>query len=361
MVAVALASSCGRTSHSDTTGPSAPSGEAGTPAPTTVTPPREPVAGASGGAPATGGGGPTSLPRGGAGGGLTIEPSALVGCRAPGEPGCASCCVQDAEGCETLTSEHDWATRFPNVTPWYNITGYLAGACPTDCAVCASCTKKSEQQLRELGERACACERFAPGAGTGGVGVDPCGDETSCECYCQEHGDLSAACPAASPAPFAPKCEQPLEFKSDCSFQATCEQLGCADGLSPFGDDGCRHFCKDSSECGDSQRCRFTSIVNLCGGGGSEIEGCSVDSDGSCQCGVSENCTAPDVCVDVDRYPPSLDCDTSQATCDDLDERATRLDEAYLPDASAEKLQAIAACRGAIHARSLKLGCPAPP
>jgi hypothetical protein len=290
-----------------------------------------------------------------AGGGFAIAPSALAGCRAPDEPGCAQCCWQTPEGCTTYSGEADWS-RYPNVDPWYNHVGSLDGACPADCAVCASCSEQSERALLKQGERPeCKCD--APGSGSGGFTEDPCIAEESCECYCEEHGRLTELCPAASDAPFAPKCDAPLEFTSNCSFKATCEALGCGDGLSPFGDDGCRHFCHDSSDCGDGQRCRFTAIVNECGGGGSEIEGCTLHPDGSCDCTATDDCTAPDVCVDAARYPEELDCDISQVNCGELNELSNRLFDVFLGDASAEKVQAVATCRAATHERQQTHGC----
>jgi hypothetical protein len=162
-----------------------------------------------------------------------------------------------------------------------------------------------------------------------------------------------AAAPSVSP--FDPQCDEPLEFKSECSFEETCKLLGCGDGLSGFGDDGCRHLCENSSDCAKGERCRFTILSTDCGPG-SVVEECVLEPDG-CACGGSADCSFPDICVDEARYPEAEDCALVDASCGDLQTRQRRLD---LPQAalSDEKSSAVWACLVAIHDRQVALACP---
>jgi hypothetical protein len=115
---------------------------------------------------------------------------------------------------------------------------------------------------------------------------------------------------------FAPQCAEPLEFKSECSFEDTCTALGCGDGLSPFGKDGCRRFCSTSDDCGVGERCRYTTLVTNeeeCVTG-SEVEVCSYQ-DGECACSITADCIYPSICVDAAQYPASLDCVLEGASC----------------------------------------------
>lgn len=118
-----------------------------------------------------------------------VDPAALDGCRAPDEPGCASCCVDtDGGRCRYQIGDEDWALY--DVAPWYNGVAFVDGACPDDCPRCARCSARDEHLLETLAPRPdCACDGLEPG-------VDPCYSPDSCACYCHSLASLTAMCPA---------------------------------------------------------------------------------------------------------------------------------------------------------------------
>jgi hypothetical protein len=118
--------------------------------------------------------------------GYRIDPAALVGCRAPDEPGCASCCSTHDSGCERLWSPEDWSQ--PGMgEAWYNAA---SAGCPRECAACASCNERQERELAAMLPFKCDCENFQPT-------IDPCFQRGSCACECSRRQHLTKACPKA--------------------------------------------------------------------------------------------------------------------------------------------------------------------
>jgi len=162
--------------------------------------------------------------------------------------------------------------------------------------------------------------------------------------------------------PFDPQCEPGREPElvtpSECSFAATCAVIGCDDGVSRFGADGCLRFCDTSADCATGQRCRYTvlSVQDTCAS--SVLETCSIEDDGSCSCSESADCRKFDICVDEERFPASEDCAVADATCAELESLRFNLSNTELDStASAEKVEAFEQCQEAVDARVDELGC----
>lgn len=111
---------------------------------------------------------------------VEIAPAALVGCRAPDEPGCASCCGEG--GVVYSASPLD---QFTTVEPWYNVSGTGTGV--TCTSSCASCSERSELQLRATAGE-CDCDGLT-------IGIDPC-HSSGCACTCSIYRVARDACPA---------------------------------------------------------------------------------------------------------------------------------------------------------------------
>lgn len=120
-----------------------------------------------------------------------ISAASRVGCRAPDELGCATCCT--ASPGSRSCSRRSWAPGGADVSkikPWYNANEYLAETCPASCPPCASCTVRAEGELCELlaMPRSCDCVNLEPGN-------DPCAEPTSCGCYCRNLSGFKQSCP----------------------------------------------------------------------------------------------------------------------------------------------------------------------
>ena len=159
---------------------------------------------------------------------------------------------------------------------------------------------------------------------------------------------------------FDPQCEpgrEPgFEMPSGCNFAATCAALGCGDGFSRFGADGCLRYCEKSADCGAGQRCRFTALSGNECGTSSVVESCSSE-DGICSCTESADCSHADICVDEERFPASLDCAVEQASCVQLNDLDFVIGEDS-EGAPPEKTAAIEACWTKMTARRAELACP---
>ena len=119
---------------------------------------------------------------------IEISSKALAGCRAPEDPGCSICCIATLESCMVKS----WASHENSGTaaPWYNNTA-SEKKCPSDCPRCASCSQRSEKELRALlmrGPQGCDCAKVP-------IGIDPCFAPMSCACYCSRWQDLTTQCP----------------------------------------------------------------------------------------------------------------------------------------------------------------------
>lgn len=120
--------------------------------------------------------------------GYTIVDAAKLGCRSPGDVGCATCCTQSPTSCKIRSWSPNKGSS--GVAPWYNDIKMMP-SCPTNCAKCASCLAKDEQnlcQMLAIAPNGCNCEQSS----TGG---DPCYDPASCACYCFNYQPLVASCP----------------------------------------------------------------------------------------------------------------------------------------------------------------------
>jgi len=242
----------------------------------------------------------------------------------------------------------------------------VSGICTRDCVVDSS-----------------SCADLSPRAKCTNQSVEP-GELAVCDLSCERDGDCAAlgedfACPsgfcriagpetppaqtgtAGAPATdrFAPECAEPLSFTSECSFEATCEQLGCGDGLSAFDAQGCTRHCQTSDDCGAGQRCRHTLLYvtdDDCPFSGSEVEDCTL-SGGNCSCSTSADCPHPDVCVDAEQYPEALDCMVEGASCAALQTTKFALTERDRSGESAEKSATANDCLGKLEAKQRAQGC----
>jgi hypothetical protein len=119
---------------------------------------------------------------------IKISPSAFVGCRSPEEPGCAACYFEEGNSC-TLMEWLPGGVDVTGITPWYNGESYQV-QCPENYSPCASCSQRSEQELRDLlaSEQTCDCASLE-------IPPDACFGFASCECYCERLNSLKRACP----------------------------------------------------------------------------------------------------------------------------------------------------------------------
>ncbi|WP_257462561.1 hypothetical protein [Archangium lipolyticum] len=115
-------------------------------------------------------------------------------CRAPDEPGCNPCCEQGEGGGCTVKRWAPGPTSSAEenaVEPWYNENSFEE-RCPDQCRACARCSKRDEQELKQLGTRP-ECDCTQP------PGVDACFTPGSCGCYCDRLNRLGRACPELMP------------------------------------------------------------------------------------------------------------------------------------------------------------------
>jgi hypothetical protein len=115
---------------------------------------------------------------------VSIASSALEGCRAPNDPGCETCYVQNPNGTCTILSGH---ARFGDDL-WVYTSASRETDCPAPGPRCARCMRNSEAILCEPERRECDCQ-LDPG-------IDPCVAPSSCECYCSGYNLARTECPA---------------------------------------------------------------------------------------------------------------------------------------------------------------------
>ncbi len=159
--------------------------------------------------------------------------------------------------------------------------------------------------------------------------------------------------------PFLPECAEPVDIPSNCGFEATCAALGCGDGLSQFGEDGCTRYCETSADCGAGQRCRHTRLVlseEECPSLGSEVESCSMAGD-VCECSTTADCPRPDICVDAAKYPASLDCAVESASCQALGNGEFELQLYLETEPATDVANEAQTCLDAIRAQQQALAC----
>jgi hypothetical protein len=119
---------------------------------------------------------------------IEILPKALAGCRTPEDSGCSKCCIPTGDSCivKSWTSNENSGIT----APWYNNTAFEK-ECPSGCLRCASCSQRSEKELRAFlmsGPQKCDCAKVA-------MGIDPCFAPMSCACYCSRWQDVRTQCP----------------------------------------------------------------------------------------------------------------------------------------------------------------------
>jgi hypothetical protein len=246
----------------------------------------------------------------------------------------------------------------------------ISGVCTRSCVV-------GESRCGDLSRGAmCTNASFEPGA----VAVCDVACERASDCdaltsahackdgFCREPalGEMPPTPGAAgagggpSTQPFAPECAEPLGFTSECSFEATCQELGCGDGFSRFDAQGCTRFCDTTGDCGAGQRCRYTELVVGAAAcpSTSSVAGSCVLEGGRCSCPLTDDCPHPDICVDATEYPESLDCDVGAASCSELMRSAETLQAVVDRDDGTYKMRVAQACLGLVQSRLAVIDCP---
>jgi hypothetical protein len=119
---------------------------------------------------------------------IEISPAAFVGCRSPEEPGCATCYSKQGDRC-IVREWQPGGADVTGITPWYNAESYQQ-QCPENVSPCASCLRRSEEELRYLLARGQTCE-----CASLKIPPDACFYSASCECYCEQWESLKSDCP----------------------------------------------------------------------------------------------------------------------------------------------------------------------
>jgi hypothetical protein len=131
---------------------------------------------------------------------ISAAPEDPNACRAPMEPGCNPCCEQQTDGSCAVKSWNPGPLpeqELAGITPWYNASEFMEGACPGQCRPCARCSQRAAEEFQQLGKRP-ECDCSQPAA------RDACRDRDSCGCYCSKFKALSMACPKLVPQQGAP-------------------------------------------------------------------------------------------------------------------------------------------------------------
>jgi hypothetical protein len=113
-------------------------------------------------------------------------------CRAPTDPGCASCCEQQwlsapdgsrSPTCLIRSVESRPAAR--DNEEGYSSRRFADGICQSSCARCADCTLDEEQVYRHLMASGCDCLAPQPAS------IDPC-FSAGCACMCSSFPSVAA-------------------------------------------------------------------------------------------------------------------------------------------------------------------------
>lgn len=118
---------------------------------------------------------------------LHLDPDDLIGCRAPTEDGCDKCCLRSDV---YAPDGNGWVVEDSFGTNQYVGTGIdVNNVCPTGgFPACARCSLQNEADLRALAAHpVCDCDGVD-------LGIDPCEQPNSCECYCENLDTLQAVC-----------------------------------------------------------------------------------------------------------------------------------------------------------------------
>ncbi|MBX3127548.1 MAG: hypothetical protein KF718_12570 [Polyangiaceae bacterium] len=147
---------------------------------------------------------------------------------------------------------------------------------------------------------------------------------------------------------------------SSCTFEATCNLLGCGKPWSRLDSAGClRSECLGDDDCGDEERCIAAALVAPgCHWSGWE-GGCGLDEKGECTCVHTFDCLGPLLCVPVEIAPPQADCAiSSQVTCPELWDAMGAL-KSWLqhPKVGATLKDAMQSCHDKLTLEAMTLGC----
>ena len=179
------------------------------------------------------------------------------------------------------------------------------------------------------------------GAGSGGkAGSSSGGDGGACLEEVSEH-PLAASCDFTNGDGFSTP-------DTTCTFEDTCEALGCGEPFGMLDASGCvRKECGSSDDCSSGERC-VPSVLHGNDCYSSVIEGCTVECD-RCVCSVSEDCRKVAYCLPAADYPSSSDCELSGMSCSALRSLLDDLEftDYYEGDTGA----AVAACRAKLAGR----------
>jgi hypothetical protein len=123
-----------------------------------------------------------------------------------------------------------------------------------------------------------------------------------------------------STGPFAHCMIQPLVNGSSCSFEATCEVLGCGAPWARQGADGClRRGCDWDFSCDDGERCIHAPVAGAFDDSLTvDCESCELH-DGQCGCTCLEGVESfRAVCLSRSEFPPAMDCPIDGLSCAEL-------------------------------------------
>ncbi|MEZ4371508.1 MAG: hypothetical protein R3B07_11815 [Polyangiaceae bacterium] len=140
-----------------------------------------------------------------------------------------------------------------------------------------------------------------------------------------------------------------------CLLKDLCNTEGCGGATSRLDANGCpRTLCEESADCGAGQVCFVPTLVEpSCFPTG--IEGCSSDSEGSCNCSVTADCSSAGLCIEQADVPTE-DC-VLGADCAALDLQAESLGHSLVSAKSDLKLR-LEMCAEQVRQQQQALSCP---
>jgi hypothetical protein len=128
---------------------------------------------------------------------------------------------------------------------------------------------------------------------------------------------------------FAHCTPQPFPYGA-CTFEDTCDALGCGEPTSLHREDGClRKTCRSDMDCADEERCVAAPLAGVYVDGFSSVcDGCEYDQ-GECICTCSLDLSRRAVCLTMAEIPPA--CPVTGLSCAELDTGIMRFQE-YVDD-----------------------------
>ena len=153
---------------------------------------------------------------------------------------------------------------------------------------------------------------MTPTGGRGGTTGGASTGGSSGEAGCTEPG---AAGDPLSDCPSTAFGDQP---RSSCTFEATCETLGCGHPWSQFDLSGCRRRqCTSQANCSLDHRCLPAVLAGVINCYSSVYEECESDC-GECSCTASSDCATVAFCQPTKNFPPENDCPVEAIACENL-------------------------------------------